>query len=180
MDLELNKMPGRAPEPGSGGAHQYWQAVDEVTVEVCRILDEKEDWVMEAHPEFRSQLDKLIVAVRDNPDVASYCLANPRESLRLMAWLHTSTAMMLLHYAEDDRKEIVTRFLDVIVSIREQESRGSELFKAANLSVERFLVFERSALIQRVFSGKRVSSIIDALNRAKQMSAAGAFRESAS
>lgn len=171
MDFQLHKPSMSPPATGASGAHKYWEAIDEVAVEVCRILDEKEDWVMEAHPEFRARLDELIIAVRDNPETASYCLANPRESLKLMAWLHTSTAMMLLHYAESDRRELVVRFLDAVMGIRETESKSSEVYKAAGLAVERFLVFERSSLIQRVFSGHRVERILAALKKAETMNA---------
>lgn len=168
MDYLMQQAAPDDPITGEGGAREYWQAIDDAASEVCHILDEKEDWVMEAHPEFRKKLDELIVAVRDNPDTASYCLSNPRESLKLMAWLHTSTAMMLLHYAEQDRRELVVRFLELVTSIRETEKSSSEVFKASNLAVERFLVFERSALIQRVFSKDRVQSILAAIDQAKR------------
>lgn len=169
MDFQVHHLPDRPPEPGEGGARQYWQAIDDIAGEVCRVLDEKEDWVMEAHPEFRAMLDRLIIAVRDDPDTASYCLTHPRESLKLMAWLHTSSAMMLLHYAEDDRRELVIRFLEAVQGIRETESSSSEVYRAAGLAVERFLVFERSALIHRVFSKDRVARILAALEAAQSM-----------
>jgi len=172
MDFTLQKPSHSLPFAGARGGHLYWKAVDDVALEVCQVLDEKEDWVMEAHPQFRVMLDRLITAVRESSEAASYCLAHPRESLKLMAWLHTSTAMMLLHYAEEDRRELVVRFLEAVQAIRETESNDSEVFKAAGLAIERFLVFERSALIQRLFSKARVKSILSALNRAKLMNQA--------
>jgi hypothetical protein len=169
MDFQLQKPAKTPPVAGDKGGHDYWKAIDDVALEVCQVLDEKEDWVMEAHPDFRVMLDRLINAVRDSPEAANYCLTNPRESLKLLAWLHTSTAMMLLHYAEEDRRELVVRFLEAVQGIRETENRESEVYRAAGLAIERFLVFERSALIRRVFSTTRVKSILSALHKARLM-----------
>ncbi|WP_273206820.1 hypothetical protein [Marinobacter subterrani] len=170
MDYLLQNSAATSPVTGVGGAHTYWKAVDQAASDVAQMLDEKETWVLEAHPEFREKLDNLIIALRDNPGTANYCLSNPRESLKLMAWLHTSTAMMLLHYAEHDRRELVVRFLEVVTSILATEKATSEVYKASSLAVERFLVFERSALIQRVFSADRVHRILAALEQVAKFS----------
>ncbi|KXS55555.1 MAG: hypothetical protein AWU57_4 [Marinobacter sp. T13-3] len=169
MDFRLQEPTASPPVPGISGGQAYWAAIDEKTEEVCRVLDEKEDWVLEAHPDFRAKLDELIEAVKVSPAAANYCLAQPRDSLRLMAWLHTSTAMMLLHYAEQDRRELVNRFLEVVTSLRAAEPGNSEVYKAAGLAVERFLAFERFALLQRVFSQDRVEKVVAALTKARTL-----------
>lgn len=169
MDFRLQEPSTVPPIAGDRGGQAYWAEIDKKTEEVSRILDEKEDWVLEAHPDFRARLDELIEVVRVSPAAGDYCLAKPRDSMKLMAWMHTSTAMMLLHYSDQDRRELVNRFLEVVSTLRSEEPQSSEVYKAAGLAVERFLAFERFSLLKRVFSDDRVNNIISALNSARKL-----------
>lgn len=147
------------------GQVDYWAGVDELVTRVVSILDEKEDWVVEGHPQFQGVLSELLESIRAHPAITEFALENPKEAFKLMAYLHSSTAMMILHVSDKARPTVVTRFIEAAVSILQAHS-GGEVAVAANLALDRFFAFERAALLQRIFSNERVDGVILAIERA--------------
>jgi hypothetical protein len=148
----------------SNDAQSYWKSINEVAVEVVRAMDEKEDWVIEDHAMFKESLEKLLALVQEHPAVTEYCLTRPREAFKLMAYLHTSTAMMILHASDAHRPGLIDNFLTVVTELLSNEQEG-EVSVAGNLALDRFMAFERSALIQRIFTKDRVDGLVEALGR---------------
>lgn len=153
----------------------YWEGVSRLASEVVRILDEKEGWVIEGHPQFSETLSDLIALTKDHPAITEFALENPRDAFKLMAYLHTSTAMMLLHITEVSRPKLVERFIDAVTSLIATDSQG-EVSVAAHLALDRFMAFERTSLIGRIFSKERVDGVVHAIDRAS--AAAGGLRTS--
>lgn len=147
------------------GQHTYWKRIDEVAEEVVKIIDEKESWVIEGHPDFMRVLDELLSLVRRHPSVTGYIQEHPEEALKLMAYLHGSTAMMLVHVNAELRPQFVQSFLELITNLLETSPEG-EVKVSAELALDRFLAFERTGLISRIFSQERVEGVLAAIERA--------------
>ncbi|ONF42487.1 hypothetical protein BTO32_14835 [Marinobacter lutaoensis] len=147
------------------GQHTYWRRIDGVAEKVVKLIDEKESWVIEGHPDFMDVLDELISLVRQHPCVTEYMRENPEDTLKLMAYLHGSTAMMLLHVNAELRPQFISSFLDLVSNLV-ATSPGGEVKVSAQLALERFLAFERAGLIARIFSHERVEGVLDAIERA--------------
>jgi hypothetical protein len=148
--------------PASTDRHEYWASVNEAAADVVAMMDEKESWVIENTEGFRASMDNLLKLVKDHPAITEYCLSYPREAFKLMAYLHTSTAMMLLHVSDNQRPQLIENFLHVVTDLLNSEKDG-EVSVAANLALDRFLAFERSALISRIFAKDRVEGVITAI-----------------
>lgn len=162
----LTQYPGEAEaEEATQGQQKYWSDIHHVTHQVVTILDEKEHWVIEGHPDFQEVMDQLIALVREHPQFIAFVEAHPAEAFKLMAYLHTSTAMMLLHIDNERRPEVVERFLNVVADVIEQDAQG-QVGVAANLALDRFLAFERAGLLSRIFSKERVDGVLLAIERA--------------
>lgn len=153
---QLFEMPGGgAPESGSQGQTAYWQRVDTVAHDVVQILDEKEHWVIEGSQDFQAVLDELLDLVREHPRLSEFVSEQPESALKLMAYLHTSTAMMLMHVNAESRPAFVSAFLEVVTEVLQRNPKG-QVGVAAGLAVDRFLAFERAGLVARIFSKERV------------------------
>lgn len=163
---QLFEMPGGgAPDSGSHGQTAYWQRVDTVAHDVVQILDEKEHWVIEGSPDFQAVLDELLNLVREHPRLSEFVSEQPESALKLMAYLHTSTAMMLMHVNAESRPAFVSAFLEVVTEVLQRNPKG-QVGVAAGLAVDRFLAFERAGLVARIFSKERVEGVLDAIERA--------------
>ena len=165
MDYLFSNPAETQPESDKIGQQGYWARIDHVTHQVIQILDEKEHWVIEGHEDFRATLDELIELVRHNPRVSEYIQHNPEPALKLMAYLHTSTAMMLMHVNAETRPAFVSSFLEAVTELIKEKPHG-EAGVVANLALDRFLAFERTGLIARIFSKDRVEGVLDAIERA--------------
>jgi len=152
------------PDSDKIGQQGYWARIDHVTHQVIQILDEKEHWVIEGHEDFRNTLDELIGLVRQSPRVSEFMHENPEPALKLMAYLHTSTAMMLMHVNAQVRPAFVSTFLEAVTTLLKANPHG-EVGVVANLALDRFLAFERTGLIARIFSKDRVEGVLDAIER---------------
>lgn len=150
----------------SVGQHSYWKRIDDVAEEVVKIIDEKEAWVIEGHPDFTRVLDELLALVRRHPSVTGYIQSNPVDSLKLMAYLHGSTAMMLVHVNAELRPQFIHSFLELITELVKTSPEG-EVKVSAELALDRFLTFERTGLISRIFSQERVEGVLNAIERAR-------------
>lgn len=160
-----NSGSGSASVTDAVGQTGYWESVDELVGKVVSMLDEKEDWVIEGHPQFQAVLSELLDEIRKHPNMTEFALEHPKEAFKLMAYLHSSTAMMILHISDQSRPTVVTRFIEAATSILQSNARG-EVAVAANLALDRFFAFERAALLQRIFSHERVDGVILAVERA--------------
>lgn len=147
----------------------YWSSINRVAGEVVRTMDEKEGWVIENHDQFQGTLETLLELVKRHPSVTDYCLQKPREAFKLMAYLHTSTAMMILHASDVQRPGLIENFLQIVTDLLDVEKDG-EVSIAGTLALDRFLSFERSALLQRIFAKERVDGVLDALKRSGALS----------
>lgn len=168
MDYIFDKIaepPVTATEASVVGQSAYWDRVDELAGEVVRIIDEQEDWVIEGHTAFQSTLDELLSLVRTHPRISDYIQEHPESALKLMAYLHTSTAMMLMHVNAGARPAFIRSFIDAVQGVI-QKHADDAIGVAANLAVERFTAFERTGLIARIFSKERVEGVLDAIERA--------------
>lgn len=155
---------GLLSPPVTGNRHEYWISVNEAAADIVAMMDEKEPWVIEDRASFKASMDSLLSLIKDHPAVTEYCLTSPREAFKLMAYLHTSTSMMLLHISDSHRPQLIENFLQVVTSLLSSETNG-EVSVAANLALDRFLAFERSSLIRRIFAKDRVDGVIDALEK---------------
>lgn len=158
------------PLAGKNGAHKYWTRIDPAITQVFSIMDEQDTWSLEDHDRVREMLDKVIRKMQASPTVASYCLEKPKQALEVMAWMKSSSAMMLLHYSNEDRKEVTSRFLSACQAILASNPDDDDLFRAATLAVDRFLVFERLALLKRLFSKERTDRLEAAIQDAVSLS----------
>ena len=158
------------PLAGKDGAHKYWARIDPAITQVFSIMDEQDTWSIEDHERVREMLDKVIRRMQSSNKVASYCLENPKQALEVMAWMKSSSAMMLLHYSNEDRKEVTSRFLNACQAILASNPDDDDLFRAATLAVDRFLVFERLALLKRLFSKERTDRLEAAIQDAVSLS----------
>jgi hypothetical protein len=165
VDVLFNNSAESEPDSDTIGQQEYWARIDHVTRQVIEILDEKEHWVIEGHKDFKSTLDELIGLVRKNPRVSEFIQSNPEPALKLIAYLHTSTAMMLMHVNAEARPAFVSTFLEAVTEIIKANPRG-EAGVVANLALDRFLAFERTGLVARIFSKERVEGVLDAIERA--------------
>lgn len=165
MDYLFNNPAEAEPESDKLGQHGYWARIDHVTHKVVQILDEKEHWVIEGHEDFESTLDELISLVRENPHLSEFVHEKPEQALKLMAYLHTSTAMMMMHVNAESRPTFVASFLEAVTTAIKKHPEG-EAGVAANLALDRFLAFERTGLIARIFSKERAEGVLDAIRRA--------------
>ncbi|ARM86209.1 type IVB secretion system protein IcmW [Marinobacter salarius] len=165
--MELLTQTDKASSPtNSVGQHTYWKRIDDVAEEVVKIIDEKESWVIEGHPDFTRVLDELLGLVRRHPSVTGYIQSHPVEALKLMAYLHGSTAMMLIHVNAELRPQFVHSFLELITELVKTSPDG-EVKVSAELALDRFLAFERTGLISRIFSRERIEGVLDAIERAR-------------
>lgn len=158
------------PLAGREGAHKYWAKIDPAITQVFSIMDEQDTWSIEDHDRVREMLDKVIRKMQSSKSVASYCLEKPKQALEIMAWMRSSSAMMLLHYSNEDRKEVTSRFLSACQAILASNPDDDHLFRAATLAVDRFLVFERLALLKRLFSKERTDRLEAAIHDAVSLS----------
>lgn len=165
MDFLLSTPGESTPVDREVGQSQYWSSISDVTHQVIKILDEKEHWVIEGHPDFQVTMDELLALIREHPKLISFVEAHPPEAFKLMAYLHTSTSMMMLHIDGERRPEMVERFIGVITNVLESDSQG-QVAVAANLALDRFLAFERAGLLARIFSEERVDNVLAAIERA--------------
>ena len=165
MDFLLSTPGESTPSAEGVGQSEYWSKISDVTHQVVQILDEKEHWVIEGHPDFEATMDELLALVREHPRLVSFVETYPSEAFKLMAYLHTSTAMMLLHVDSERRPEMVERFLGVVTDVLQSDSQG-QVAVAANLALDRFLAFERAGLLARIFSKERVDGVLAAIERA--------------
>lgn len=160
------------PVPGKNGASKYWVDIDPALSQVFAIMDDQDVWTIEDHHRVREMLDQVIAKMQTSAVVSAYCLNHPRQALELMAWMRSSSAMMLLHYSNEDRTEVIDRFLAACSQILQTETENEDLYRAASLATERFLVFERLALLKRLFSKDRTerveSAIQDAVSLARK------------
>jgi hypothetical protein len=154
------------PKPGAGGALQYWSAIDPVVGDVLSLMDERDYWSIEDEAAIRTLLDRVIARMKSSPVVSGYCLAHPDKAIGLMAWMKSSSAMMLLHYADEDRKQVINQFLSACASILQTQPDNDELYRSATLALERFLVFEKLAVFSRLFSPERAQALESALQTA--------------
>lgn len=164
MEHLFEKQAESAPDLGVQGQTAYWQRVDSVAHDVIQILDEKEHWVIEGNSDFQSVLDELLGLVREHPRLSDFVNEQPESALKFMAYLHTSTAMMLMHVNAESRPAFVSSFLEVVTEVLQRNPQG-QVGVAANLAIDRFLAFERAGLVARIFSKERVEGILDAIER---------------
>lgn len=157
------------PIPGKGGAIKYWTVIDPVVGDVLALMDERDHWSIEDEAAIRQLLDRVIEKMRRSPAVSGYCLSNPKQAVNLMAWMKSSSAMMLLHYADEDRKQVINSFLSACATILQTEPDNEELYRSATLALERFLVFEKLAVFNRLFSDERTRALEEALETALSM-----------
>lgn len=165
------------PIPGSGGAIKYWSAIDPVVGDVLSLMDERDHWSIEDEASIRTLLDRVIGKMKASPIVSSYCLTHPRQAVELMAWMKSSSAMMLLHYSDEDRKQVINQFLSACASILQTEPDNDDLYRSATLALERFLVFERLAVFNRLFSQERAQALESALETAVSLAKISARKE---
>ena len=164
----FNEAHATHPEKGPEGAERYWESIDPQIAQIVRIMDEAETWNLENERLFRQALDQLIERLNQSPQLASYSLTHPRNVVEILAWMRTSSAMMLLHYSSDDRREVIDLFIRACQSLLE-ETDNDTMYHAASVAIGRFMAFERLALLRRLFSGDRAQAIERAVHTATQM-----------
>lgn len=158
------------PVPGADGPRKYWAAIDPVIADTLKTMDSRDTWTLEDEPEIRSLLDRVIEKMAQSPALISYSLNEPAKAMRVMAWLRSSSALMVLHYSDEDRREVIDRFLEACAATLEAHSEDQELVSAATLAIDRFLVFERLAMLKRLFSEERANLLSNAIRDARQLS----------
>jgi len=160
----------RPPIPGSDGPGRYWAAIDPVIEETLRVMDSRDTWTLDDEPVIRQLMDSVIVKMAGSPALSAFSLREPEKAIQIMSWLRSSSALMILHYADEDRHKIINDFLSACASIMESSVDDHELVAAATLAVDRFLVFERLAILKRLFSEERASLLSNALRDARKLS----------
>lgn len=164
-----DSAPKQPPQPGHDGGLKYWAAIDPAIAQVFEIMDGQDEWTIEDHEVVRQSLDQLIARLEKSPELGTFCLREPRKSMELMSWLKSSSALMLLHYSHDDRANVVKSFLDVCKEILSDPQCSSDLYRQTSLALDRFLVFERLAMLNRLFAPERAERVERALQDAMAM-----------
>lgn len=160
----------RAPVAGPDGSRLYWSSIDPVIAEAVRVMDSRDTWTLDDEPIIRHLMDKVIENMAGSPGLSGFALKEPEKALQIMSWLRSSSALMILHYADEDRHKIINDFLSACSRIMEFHVGDRDLVASATLAVDRFLVFERLAILKRLFSEERASLLSDALRDARKLS----------
>lgn len=164
-----NNAPTSPPQPGAGGGMRYWQAIDPAIAQIFDVMDRQDEWSIEDHEAVRRSLDRLIVRLEKSPQLGTFYLREPAKSMELMSWLKSSSALMLLHYSHEDRRNVVELFLKVCAEVLEDQKSSPEQYRQASLALDRFLVFERLAMLNRLFSSERTQKVERAIEDAMAM-----------
>jgi hypothetical protein len=164
-----NSSPASPPQPGEGGALRYWGGIDPAIAQVFEVMDRQDEWSIEDHETVRVSLDRLIARLEKSPKLGTFCLREPAKSMELMSWLKSSSALMLLHYSHEDRRNVVELFLEVCASVLKNPESSDEHYRQASLALDRFLVFERLAMLNRLFSPERTEKVERAIDDAMAM-----------
>ncbi|TBW57450.1 hypothetical protein EZI54_07260 [Marinobacter halodurans] len=122
-------------------------------------MDEADTWHLEGDLRIREALDRLIEKLQESPVVARFSIDNPEQVVELLGWMRTSSALMLLHYSTDDRREVLDLFVNACTEILKTRPDDENTQRAASVAIERFLAFERIALLGRLFSPERAQVI---------------------
>lgn len=159
----------KPPEKGPDVAADYWSAIDPAIAQVVKLMDEAETWTIDTEAQIKEAFDQLIARMAHSPALRQYSLDHPEKVVELLAWMRTSSAMMLLHYSSDERREILDRFTNVCTTILQNNASNETIQRAASVAIERFLAFERLAVLRRLFSPERAHAIEKAVASANQL-----------
>lgn len=166
MQPRFTRSSSQTPETGDAGASQYWEGVDTEVAQVVEMMDQGDTWHLETEAQFRQNLDALITKIVDSPQVAHYSLDHPDRVVELLGWMKTSSAMMLLHYSTDDKRDVIERFTQACQTLLKTQPNDEAACRAATVAIDRFLTFERLAMLRRLFSTERAQAIEKAVAQA--------------
>lgn len=161
-----SNAPAAPPQPGEGGARRYWRAIDPGIAQIFDVMDRQDEWAIEDHEVVRRSLDRLIAKLEKSPNLGTFYLREPAKSMELMSWLKSSSALMLLHYSHEDRRNVVELFLKVCAEVLADQDSTPDQYRQASLALDRFLVFERLAMLNRLFSPERTQKVERAIEDA--------------
>lgn len=152
---------GQVPDASREGVRRYWSGLRQEYGAIFELLDSQEDWTIDQQTKITELLNKLVNELQTNQSVVSYLYRNPEKVVRFLAWLKAGTAMMILHCADEDRRRIIELLLTTCMHM--MQSHDPQKMAEANVSLERFLVMERYAMLNQLFRSERALAIKEAL-----------------
>lgn len=151
------------PDLHIDAVHAFWDSYDRrILYRVIAALESVEVWAADLDP----KVDQAIINLGQAMDLANEVDFTGHEEhvINVLAYLRAGRAIRILQAIDSLKPGSAAKLL----SFAEEQVKiksGKPIMQSAKLFLDRNLVFERMQLLSRIFSGPRITLILNALEK---------------